>query len=129
VQVIITAERAIIPQNALGRPEHTDFVDRLLATIREAHQARLRLEEASGDEASLESGGRPQQRCFQDRTRMTRRLPSSQRRPGWRNRRCALGRCLWVLAQSWQLVEAPCCYPHASGQQHRVGVLAPSTPK
>jgi hypothetical protein len=59
VQVIITAERAIIPQNALGRPEHTDFVDRLLATIREAHQARLRLEELSGDEASLESGGQP----------------------------------------------------------------------
>ena len=59
MQVIITAERAIIPQNALGRPEHTDFVDRLLATIREAHQARLRLEELSGDEASLESGGRP----------------------------------------------------------------------
>jgi hypothetical protein len=58
VQVIITAERAILPQNALGRPEHTEFVDRLLATIKEAHQARQRLEELSGDEASLESGVR-----------------------------------------------------------------------
>lgn len=56
VQVIITAERTILPQNALGRPEHTEFVDRLLATIKDAHHARLRLEEQSGDEASLESG-------------------------------------------------------------------------
>lgn len=55
VQVIITAERAILPQNALGRPEHTEFVDKLLATVKEAHQARLRAEQ-EGDEASLDSG-------------------------------------------------------------------------
>ncbi len=55
VQVIITADRAILPQIALGRPEHAEFVDKLLAVIREAYQARCKLEE-EGEGASLDSG-------------------------------------------------------------------------
>lgn len=55
VQVIITAERAILPQSALGRPEHAEFVDKLMATIKEAYVARCRLDE-EGQDASLDSG-------------------------------------------------------------------------
>lgn len=55
MQVIITADRAILPQSALGRPEHAEFVDKLMATIREAYVARCRLDE-EGEDASLDSG-------------------------------------------------------------------------
>ena len=56
VQVIITAERAIMPQNALGRPEHTEFVEKVIATTQEAFAARRKLEEEGEEAASLESG-------------------------------------------------------------------------
>lgn len=55
VQVIITAECAILPQNALGRPEHSEFVDGLIATVKEAYAARCKLQE-EGEGASLDSG-------------------------------------------------------------------------
>ena len=56
VQVIITAERAIMPQNALGRPEHTEFVEKVITTIQEAFAARRKLDEEGEEAASLESG-------------------------------------------------------------------------
>mmetsp|Transcript_19758 Transcript_19758/g.59713 ORF Transcript_19758/g.59713 Transcript_19758/m.59713 type:complete len:419 (+) Transcript_19758:295-1551(+) len=55
-QLIITAEKAIVPQPPVGKVEHSEFVEKLLAAVREAAFARAHAEEVGEEASSLHSG-------------------------------------------------------------------------
>lgn len=58
-QLIITAEKVIVPQPPVGKVEHSEFVEKLLAAIREAAFARAHAEEVGEEASSLHSGALP----------------------------------------------------------------------